>query len=137
LGNKIIALDGRKKSLLILETGKGLTEPCIIDLNNVAAVATRESYGSIQQGDLRNKNIEEFLERIDLQFKLKDSEETVAIPFYDGAVDTESDKLKLVRNAKNWQMVLSRLLGLQTGTNKNERNTEARIQLPLMTRSYV
>ncbi len=41
-GNKIIALDGIKKCLLVLETDKESNKPYVIDLNSVAAVSLKK-----------------------------------------------------------------------------------------------
>ena len=113
-GNKIIALDGRRKCLLVLEKDKGSNHPYLIDLNNVATVTVKKSYGSIDQGQLKNKGIEEFLKRIELQFEFNNKKETIGLSFYDCEIDDQRDRPKLIRNAKNWQMILSKIAGLQT-----------------------
>jgi hypothetical protein len=128
LGNKLIALDGLKKCLLILETGAALTEPCLIDLHKVVAVAIKKSYRSINQGELKSKDIEEFVKRIELQFEFTNKEETIVLPFYDIETDEPRDRPTLARNAKNWQMILSRLAGSQTGKIKKEQEKEALAQ---------
>jgi hypothetical protein len=116
IGDKIIALDGNKKCLLVLETKKESTQPYIIDLDKVAAVSVKKSYGKINQGSLRNKAMEEFLTRIDLQFEFTDETNTMVLPFYDSQADDRKDRPKLDRNAKNWQMILSKMAGPQPGT---------------------
>ncbi|HJS54446.1 MAG TPA: hypothetical protein VJ765_07885 [Chitinophagaceae bacterium] len=113
-GNKIIALDGIKKRLLVLDTDKELNQPYVIDLNSLAAVSVKKSYGSIGQGQLKNKGIEEFLKRIDLQFEFNNKNEPIVLSFYDCEIDDQRDRPKLIRNAKNWQMILSKIAGLQT-----------------------
>jgi hypothetical protein len=113
-GNKIIALDGLRKILLVVETNTELSEPCIIDLNKVSAVTVRKSYGSINQGELKTKGIEEFLKRIDLQFQFRDDTQTLVLPFYDREIDNKRDRVNLARNAKNWQMILSKMVELKT-----------------------
>jgi hypothetical protein len=132
-GNKIIALDGIKKCLLVLETGKELNQPYVINLNNVVAVTIKKSYGSINQGELRNKGIEEFLTRTDLQFEFDNNNKTINLPFYDREIDDRRDRQKLDRNAKNWQMILSKIIGSQTGKTIKERNSLVLIlTLPLL-----
>ena len=111
LGNTIIALDGIRKCLLVLETNEDSNSPYFIDLNNVADVAIKKSYGSIKQGALSSKGIEEFLEKIDLQFRLKNNDEAYTLSFFDRERDEASDRLKLDRNAKNWQLILSKMVG--------------------------
>jgi len=109
--NKIIALDGTKKCLLVLNTDNELGEPCLIDLNDVAVITVKKSYGSIKQGELKNKGIEEFLKRIDLEFEFSNRTETIVLPFYEPGTDDPGDRTKLNRNAKTWHMILSALAG--------------------------
>ncbi len=114
-GKKIIALDGIKKCLLVLETDKESNQPFVIDLNSVAAVSVKKSYGKIDQGQLKNKGVEEFLKRIDLQFEFINKKETIVLSFYNCELDGKRERPKLLRNANDWQMILSKLIGLQTG----------------------
>src|SRR6185503_10693034 len=81
-GNKIIALDGIKKCLLVMETDKESNLPYVIDLNSVAAVSIKKSYGNIDKGQLKNKGVEEFLKRIELQFESNSKNETIVLLFY-------------------------------------------------------
>jgi hypothetical protein len=112
-GNRIIALDGLKRRLLVLETDKELKHPYVIDLEKVAAISVKKSYGKINHGELKNKRIEEFLKKIDLQFEFSNSIDIVVLPFYDCESDNQKDRPKLERNAKNWQLILSKLAGSQ------------------------
>ena len=105
IGNRIIALDGVKKFLLVAETGKN-EDPFLINLNKVAAITVRKSYNSINQGELKDKGIEAFLSRIDLQFQLGDKEETIVLPFYDQEIDDKKDRRKLDKKCKELAMIL-------------------------------
>lgn len=134
-GNKIIALDGLRKCLLVLETNKEQRKPSIIDLAKVSAVTVRKSYGRITPGDLVSKGIEEFVERIELQFQFNDNTETFVLPFYDSKTDNKKDRAKLDRNARNWQMILSKIIGPGTDTKYKERNLGSLALLPLMART--
>ncbi|MBO9202828.1 MULTISPECIES: hypothetical protein [Niastella] len=111
LGKMIIALDGIKKCLLVLDTGREVKRPTIIDLNEVAVVAVKKSYGSITQEELNYKGLEQFLEKIDLQFELTRGKPTIVLPFYDHSIDKLADRRKLERNADTWRMILSKMLG--------------------------
>jgi hypothetical protein len=121
-GNRIIALDGIKKCLLVLETNKESSEPYIIDLNKVSAVTVRKTYGSINRGELKTQGIEEFLKRIDLQFQFIDDTQSFVLPFYDREKDNKKDRMNLARNAKNWQMILSKLVELKIEETKIKHN---------------
>lgn len=109
LGNKLIALDGRSKILLVLEPGNELSQPFIVELNKVSDVSVRKSYGSIEPGELKSKGFEEFLKRIDLQFEYHDKNKTIALSFYDSETDDLQDLPRLDKNAKNWQLILSKM----------------------------
>ena len=135
MGNKMIALDGIKKCLLVLETGEGFNQSYLIDLNNVVAVTVKKSYGSIRQGELRYKGMEEFLERIDMQFEFANDNKTISLTFYDHEIDDPVDRQKRDRNAKKLQMILSRMVGSKSEKTMKERNRLALVQLPLVTGS--
>ena len=107
IGNKLIALDGIKKSLLVLETNN---KSYIIELNKVVAVSVKKTYNSIRPGELNNKGIEEFLNTIELQFEYTNNRGTVSLSFYDCAEDDLHTLSMLERNAKNWQMILSKMI---------------------------
>jgi hypothetical protein len=111
-----------------LETDAALNEPCLIDLHKVVAVAIKKSYRSINQGELKNRDIEEFVKRIDLQFEFSNKEETIVLPFYDCEIDEPRDRPTMDRNARNWQMILSKLTGSQTDKIKKEQKKEALAQ---------
>ncbi len=125
IGNKLIALDGIKKSLLVLESNN---ESYIIDLNKIAAVVVIKTYSSIRPGELNYKGIEEFINTIELQFEYSNKKGTVCLPFYNRGGDGPQNLPRLARNAKNWQMILSKLTGSQTGKIKKEQKKEALAQ---------
>jgi len=108
IGNRLIALDGIKKSLLVLETNN---RSSIIELNKVAVVSLKKTYNSIRPGELKNKGIEEFINTIELQFEYINDKGTVNLPFYNSEEDDRPNLPMLERNAKNWQMVLSKMTG--------------------------
>lgn len=112
LGNKLVALDGIKKSLLISECGNDWDQPYVIELSEVTAISIRKSYGSIVSGELKTKGLEEFLKRIDLRFEYGDSKPFV-LTFYDSEANAPQDIPRLAKNAKNWQMILSKMLASQ------------------------
>ena len=114
LGNKIIALDGIKKKLLVMENNDAVDLDCIIDLNAVKSISMKKSYSSIQPGELKKRDINEFLETIFLQFEYRDEEKTVAVPFYEPGRNNLYDLAKLERNARNWQMILSKMVTPKT-----------------------
>jgi len=120
-GNKIVALDGRKKCLLVLDAVDELSEPVLIYLSDIVAVTIKKSYGSIKQGELKNKGIDEFLKRIDLQFEFRDKAETIILSCYESEIDDQIDRAKLVRDVKNWQMILSKMADSKPEKRGNEQ----------------
>jgi len=120
-GNKIVALDGRKKCLLVLDAVDELSEPDLIYLSDIVAVTIKKSYGSIKQGELKNKGIDEFLKRIDLQFEFRDKAETIILSCYESEIGDQIDRAKLVRDAKNWQMILSKMADSKPEKRGNEQ----------------
>lgn len=116
LGNKVMALDGLKKCLLVYETNLELKKPFIIELNKVSAIAVKKCYSSLDAGQLKQKGIEEQVKSIDLEFKYG-RDGTIIIQFYDCKADNISDLPTLERNAMNWQMILSKIIRSKSVTN--------------------
>lgn len=110
LRSKIIALDERKKSLMVLDNGNDGRHPIFIDLREVGSVTVKKTYGSIGPGELKSKDIEQFLQRIELQFELRNNREILVLPFYESEADDQKNRLVMHRNAKTWQMILSRIV---------------------------
>ena len=71
----------------------------------------RKSYGSIRSGQLKKKAIEDFLTKIELGFQYLDGKETYVFTMFDRETDDETDLRKSARRAKDWHLLLSRLIG--------------------------
>src|SRR5574338_463548 len=115
VGNKVIALDGIKKKLLVLDTSDETKQHFIIHLDRVKSITVKKNYCSIKPGDLNGKEFEEFLETIFLHFEYGDGTKTVDLPFYERGKNSFSDLIMLERNARNWQMILSKMIVSITG----------------------
>lgn len=113
LNNKLIALDGIKRTVLVSETIDGSDNAFIIHLDKVAAVSVKKCYGSIKPGELKTRKMDDFLKRIDLQFEYASDKEAIVLTFYDCKTNDLRDLPVLERNAKNWQMILSKMAGSQ------------------------
>jgi hypothetical protein len=109
LGNKVIALDGLKKCLLVFEINQVMKKPFIIELSKVSLVTVKICNSSIAPGQWKEKGIDDSLKSIDLEFKYGRNE-TIIISFYDCKTDNISDLPKLERNARNWQIILSKMI---------------------------
>lgn len=110
LGNKTIALDGIRKKLLVLDNGDSATINCIIDLDKVKTIWLKKNYKSIKPGELKENGLEEFLESILLQFEYRDEGELFSLAFYEQGKNELYNLPKLERNARNWQMILSKMI---------------------------
>ena len=110
LGNRIVALDGIRKCLLVLDMGADIERLCLIDLNDIATITLSKVYGSIEKEELVHKGIQDFLEKVQLKFEFNDKNETIVLPFYDANTDAGTDRARLEKNAANWQQLLSKML---------------------------
>lgn len=109
-GKKFIALDGIKKILLVFEENYDLNQPYIIELARVRAISLKQRYGKIAPGKLQYKPLGKFLKTIDLRFEYANQDKAVVLSFYDSERDDFRDLPRISRNAKNWQMILSKML---------------------------
>jgi DNA-binding Lrp family transcriptional regulator len=116
LGDRLIALDGIKKKLLVLEHNNDQLNPRVIDLDKVNDISVRTNYRSIKPGELKRKKIDEFLRTIELQFNCNDEPETFVLPFSDSDVNDRKSLAMLEKNARNWQLILSKMINVK----KNE-----------------
>lgn len=110
LGNRIVALDGIRRCLLILDMGADIERLCFIDMKDIATVTLSKSYGSINKDDLAHKSVQDFLEKVELKFKFHNKRETIVLPFYDAGIDNQTNRTRLEKNAANWQQLLSKML---------------------------
>jgi len=124
LGNKIIALDGIKKKLLVAEMNSNPISLEVIDLGRVNSISTRKTYSSIKPGDLNKKEFDEFLKTIHLQFEYKDGQATFVLPFYESDINSFKSLSMLEKNARNWQLILSKMIVAKTNKIIKVRKTQ-------------
>jgi hypothetical protein len=108
--DKVIALDGIKRKLLVAKVADDLESPYTIELNQVKEISLRKTYSNIKPGELNKKKFNEFLETILLQFEYKDQGKKVGLPFYESDKHGIQNLDKLERNARVWQMILSKMI---------------------------
>ena len=109
LSDKIIALDGIKRKLIVAEKNNELSRPYIIELANVTAITLKKIYKSIRAGELKARSIEDFLESIFLRFEFGNEKDPIVLPFYEGKINEIRDLARLERKARSWQMILSKI----------------------------
>jgi hypothetical protein len=110
LGNKIIALDGIKKKLLVLNNSDDVIQNCVIDLDKVSTISLKKNYNTIKAGELKKKGLEKFLESIFLQFEYPEEGKVFSLPFYEQGKNELNNLSMLERNARNWQMILLKMI---------------------------
>ena len=113
LRERIIALDGIRKILLVSSTDNEMNNTHLIELSKVTAVSVKKTYSSIKAGELKKRRVEDFLKRIDLQFECIGEDKTIVLPFYEFEKDDLRDLQKLERNANNWHLILTKMLSMQ------------------------
>ena len=112
-----------KRKLLIAEKINGLFRPYFIELNQVSVITVEKIYNSIKAGDLKKRKIGEFLQSIRLQLEFENGENTIVLPFYERAIDDIHNLQWLESKARNWQMMLSKMLqGKIAGSSTKKDN---------------
>ncbi|MEP7376838.1 MAG: hypothetical protein ABI675_25795 [Chitinophagaceae bacterium] len=125
LGDKIMGLDGINKKLLVLEQTGGQSRSYIIDLDETKAISVKKIYSSIKAGELKKRRIEAFLKTIQLQFEFGNGKEDIVLPFYESKIDSVYDLPGLERKIKNWQMILSKMIGIKNiNPNREKRESQ-------------
>jgi hypothetical protein len=67
---------------------------------------------------LNKKKFNEFLETILLQFEFKNQDKKIGVPFYESDKHGIHNLDKLERNARIWQMILSKMINPKTDRNQ-------------------
>ena len=122
LVDKVIALDGIKKKLLVANIADDLESSYTIELNDIKEISISKTYSNIKPGQLNKKKFNEFLEKILLQFEFKNQDKKIILPFYEFDKHGVQNLDKLERNARIWQMILSKLIDPKRNTNQVTHN---------------
>lgn len=114
LGNRVIALDGINRKLLVSDFEKASPHSFVIDLDQTKAISIQKTYGSIKPGELRKRNFDDFVQSICLLFEPAENNKIISLSFFERERDKPSDLPMLERNARNWQMILSKMASSNT-----------------------
>lgn len=97
-----IALDRGKKRLVVMNESD---HPYFktIDLDNVEDCAVKVEYRSINAGDLQDKNIDDFIESVQLHIAHSDPAKSVKVAFYNARLNTIQELKDLAEKAKAWR----------------------------------
>ena len=103
-------LDGLNRKILIMKNAGDEFNTKIIDLDEVRACSIKRTFGCIRAGDLSNKELKQYLQKIVLQFEFRNNKLPVEIPFFDHAEHTIYQLSAIERKAKHWQAILSKMI---------------------------
>ena len=120
--DKVIALDGIKRKLLVAKIADDLESSYTIELNEIKEISISKTYRNIKPGELNKKKFNEFLETILLQFEYKNQDKKISLPFYESDKHGIQNLDKLERNARIWQMILSKLINSKRNINQVTHN---------------
>ena len=120
--DKVIALDGIKRKLLVAKIADDLESSYTIELDEVKEISISKTYGNIKPGELNKKKFNEFLETILLQFEFINQDKKIGLPFYEYDKHGIQNLEKLERNARIWQMILSKIINPTRNINPIAHN---------------
>ena len=82
----------------------------LIDLNKTASCSINMSYKNISAGDLEDKKVDDFTEKIFLRLHRKDDLKPVDIQFYDHKENQKHEVSHMMDLAGRWKKAISNLL---------------------------
>lgn len=111
LRNCIVGLDGIQRKVLVLSgINNGPLSEYVIDLNQVSHCSVKKQYGSIEVNGLRKRKLEQYLERMSLNFKFLIEKQPANIQFYKQTENHISELPELESRAEKWKIILSKML---------------------------
>jgi len=108
LRKNAFSLDTSKKKLLLINGNDSYFKT--IDLRNVDTCTIKVDYRSIAAGDLDQKTMNNFIDRIELQISHIDPAKSVNIGFYNTREDNVSELQELIDKANGWRDKISSML---------------------------
>lgn len=110
LNDGIIGLDGLNKKLVVLEKNEGEYDWCVLNLEEVKACNVRKIYQSTNAGTSKKQVMEEHLEKVVLQFELRDEKPRIDVPFFVFSKNHIYELAELEQKAKHWEVILSKMI---------------------------
>lgn len=110
LKDSMIGLDGEKKKLLIVNDIKNRPHHYIIDLNEVSSCSVKKYYGRINVNGLKNRKLDQCLEKIVLRFGFHSQKQPADILVYKRTDNDIRELPALELKAKKWMELLSKIL---------------------------
>ena len=109
LRNKIIGLDGLKRTLLIFELAPVERATCI-NMADVKNCTVAKEYESVNIGTEKKNKIEKHLTSIAIQFDLINSPDPVSVSFYDSRFHSVYEMAESETKVKHWVSLLSKMI---------------------------
>lgn len=105
----VFAIDTFNKKLLLLDE-KDHPYFKTIDLENIDGCTVKVDYRSINAGDLNEKSMDQFIDKIQLQISHVDRSKSVYIGFYDIKKNNVSELRPLIDKATGWRDEITAML---------------------------
>lgn len=100
--NTAFAIDNSKKKFIFIDADE-LPYFKTIDLHNVHMCTVKFDYSHINAGDLKVKNMDEFVDRVQLEISHFDPSKSINIDFYDSKKDKINELHVLIDKATAWR----------------------------------
>jgi hypothetical protein len=111
LKDYMIGLDGLQKKLLVVSgILKGRHHHHVIDLNEVSSCSVKKYYGRIEINGLKNKELNQYLDKIDLQLEFQSNKKPADILMYKRTDNDIRELPELELKARKWMKLLSEIL---------------------------
>lgn len=109
LRNKIIGLDGLKRTLLIFEFANIESIICI-NMADIKNCTVTKEYESVNLGTEKKNRMEKHLTSIGIQFHFTNRAEPVSVSFFDNGFNSVYETAELEAKAKDWVAILSKMI---------------------------
>ena len=107
----VFGLDGLNRKILLIRRSNEQYTTTVINLDEIRACSVKKLFGPINVGDLKNKKLEQHLQKIVLHFEFKDSKLPIDVPFFDHIENSIYQLSEMDRKARYWQTMLSKMIG--------------------------
>lgn len=109
LHNSIIGVDGVRQQLLIIDFINN-NASTVLSLANVEKCGVKKEYEYKDFGNGKKPDLEKELRTIAIEFNLKQTAAPFMLTFYDNRVNSIYEMAALDTKAKDWQLLLSKLI---------------------------
>jgi hypothetical protein len=110
IGSKFIGLDALKRKLFYIEHSRNKPTCTVINLKEVEKCTIKRQYNNIGAGELKKRNLQDFLTTIFLQLRLKNNPKLIDLPFFEKEKGPIANLEELEAKAYAWETAVSNLL---------------------------